>query len=128
VANLAAAPRSPVLWVLFGLRGRISRGVYWLAYLGLTFLDAVLVMQLLGESEASYYQLAEILMPVVLLVTLYSNVAIAVKRLHDMGYGGIFALALFVPFVNLAFTIWVGLVPGTTGANAFGERVDRPPQ
>ena len=36
-------------------------------------------------------------------------IAIAVKRLHDIGYSGFLALAIFVPLVNIFFTIWVGV-------------------
>jgi uncharacterized membrane protein YhaH (DUF805 family) len=117
-----------MLWLFFSLRGRVSRGVYWLAYLFLSFLNAVIVVQLIGGTDASYSRLAEALAPFVILLTLYSNLAVAVKRLHDMGYSGFLAAALFVPFVNLAFTIWVGIVPGTTEANTYGDIPDRPPQ
>jgi 3-hydroxybutyrate dehydrogenase len=52
---------------------------------------------------------------------------VAVKRLHDVDYSGYFALALLVPLVNLAFTIWVGILPGKAGPNRFGATPDAPP-
>ena len=53
---------------------------------------------------------------------LYANIAIAVKRLHDIGYGGFLAVAILIPIVNLAFNIWVGVLPGTPGPNRLMRR------
>ncbi len=119
--------RFPILWLFISLRGRVSRQVYWLAYLMLLSVNAVLVGQLLGGAEASYYRIADAVAPAVILATLYLNLAVAVKRLHDIGYSGFLAVALFVPLVNFVFTIWVGIVPGTHAPNRFGDVTDRPP-
>jgi uncharacterized membrane protein YhaH (DUF805 family) len=119
--------RSPVFWLLFGLKGRISRGVYWLAYLLIIAVQSVILAQIISGGAGSFYDVASSLGPIVLIVTLYSNLAIAVKRLHDVGYAGFLALALLVPVVNLAFTIWVGVLPGTPDPNRFGDAPDIPP-
>ncbi len=119
--------RSPVPWLLFSLKGRISRGIYWLAYLLIICIQSVVLAQIVSGGAASFYDLASSVGPFVLLATLYSNLALAVKRLHDVGYGGFLAAALFIPLVNLAFTIWVGLLPGSAGPNRFGDAVDTPP-
>lgn len=122
-------PSRPALpWVLFGLSGRIGRSVYWLAYGALMAANAAVVLQVLGGPEqASGFDLAAGIAPGVGLVTLWSNIAVSVKRLHDVGMSGFLALALLVPFVNLAFSIWIGVVPGTAGPNRFGDRADVPP-
>jgi uncharacterized membrane protein YhaH (DUF805 family) len=114
-----------ISWVLFGLKGRVSRGVYWLAYAAVTCIQSAVIMQLFGGEEASYYRLATALGPAILLGTLYATLAISVKRLHDCDYPGLIALALIVPLVNLAFTIWVGVLPGTAGPNRFGAVTNR---
>ena len=62
-----------------------------------------------------------------MIATVYSNLAVTVKRLHDIGYSGFLALAIFVPLVNIFFTIWVGVVPGTPGPNVYGEAPDSVP-
>jgi len=113
--------------VFFGLSGRISRGVYWLAYAFLMSLNSVLIGQLIGGEEASYFRMAQAIAPALVLATLVSNLAVSVKRLHDVDYSGYFALALLVPLVNLAFTIWVGILPGKAGPNRFGTTPDAPP-
>jgi uncharacterized membrane protein YhaH (DUF805 family) len=112
--------RSSISWALFGLRGRISRGVYWLAYAAITCVQSAVIMQLFGGEEASYYRLASALGPAILLGSLYATLAISVKRLHDCDYPGLISLVAVVPLVNLAFTIWLGVVPGTAGPNRFG--------
>lgn len=119
--------RSPLLWLFFGLNGRITRRVYWLAYLFLIALNSVLIGQLIGGEEASFYRLAHAIAPPIVLATLYANLAVGVKRLHDLGYSGYFGLALFVPVVNLAFTLWAGFLPGDAAANRFGATRDAPP-
>ena len=86
-----------------------------------------MLVQIVGGEQASYYRLVSSILPVVLLVTFYSNIAVAVKRLHDLGYAGFLAVALLIPFVNLAFTIWVGILPGTAGPNRYGAVPDVPP-
>ena len=61
------------------------------------------------------------------MVTIYWTVAISVKRLHDVGYGGFLAAALFIPLVNVAFTISIGILPGSSDPNAYGPGPDMPP-
>jgi uncharacterized membrane protein YhaH (DUF805 family) len=119
--------RNPLLWVLFGLAGRVSRGIYWMCFLVFVCLESALLAQMLGQEQASYHDLVRTILPGALLLTLYCNIAVAVKRLHDLGYSGFLALALLVPVVNLAFTIWVGILPGTAGPNRFGAAPDLPP-
>ena len=119
--------RNPIVWVLFGLAGRVSRGVYWLCFVLFVCLESAMLVQILGGEQASYYGLVSTILPAMLLITLYSNIAVAVKRLHDLGYSGFLALALLIPFVNLAFTIWVGILPGTAGPNRYGPAPDVPP-
>jgi uncharacterized membrane protein YhaH (DUF805 family) len=86
--------------------------------------NGVLVGQLIGGEQASFHNLAQAIGPFVILGTLYANTAIAVKRLHDAGYSGFLAFALFIPLVNFAFAIWIGILPGTNGPNAYGDATD----
>lgn len=98
-----------------------------MAYIFLIALNSVLVAQVVGGEHASFHDLAVAVAPVLGLVTLYSNIAVSVKRLHDLDANGLFALALLIPFVNILFTIWVGIPPGTRGPNRYGALVDAPP-
>jgi uncharacterized membrane protein YhaH (DUF805 family) len=116
-----------VLWLLFGLRGRVSRRIYWLACLFIISLQSVILLQVVGGPEASFHDLAAGAGSAALLGSLYCTLAVSVKRLHDVGYAGFLAAAIFIPIVNLAFTIWAGLLPGTAGPNRFGDVADIPP-
>ena len=42
--------RNPVVWVLFGLAGRVSRGIYWLCFVIFVCLESALLVQLLHLS------------------------------------------------------------------------------
>jgi uncharacterized membrane protein YhaH (DUF805 family) len=75
-------------WVLFGLRGRISRRVYWLAFFFVRLVQAAIVTQILGGDQASYYQIASSVGVAILLGSIFVAVAVSVKRLHDVGYSG----------------------------------------
>ncbi len=116
-----------MLWLFFGLKGRISRGIYWPAYLLIICVQSALLAQLAGAEQASFHGLALSIGPMILLVSLYSSVSISVKRLHDVGYSGFLALAILIPFLNLGFAIWVGLLPGTSGPNPYGDAPDVTP-
>ena len=122
-----AAGLKGLLWVLFGLYGRVNRQVYWLALLAPQALMTALLFQVVGGEEAAMYQGASTLLPVLVLPALWSNIAVAVKRLHDIGMLGFWSLVVLVPFVNIAFTLWLGIVPGTLGPNAYGARANAPP-
>jgi uncharacterized membrane protein YhaH (DUF805 family) len=116
----------PSFWLFLSLKGRISRKVYWLAYLVVLLLQLVLVRPLFATSEIDVSSFAETIWPFLLMLTLYGHIAISVKRLHDIGYGGFLAAAVLVPFVNLAFNIWVGVLPGAQGPNRYGDAPDAP--
>jgi uncharacterized membrane protein YhaH (DUF805 family) len=139
--------RSPYLWLFFSLKGRISRQVYWLAYLFLLCVEVIMVIHLDTPEEVRAHPLIAVLSLPVGVVTIYSNIAIATKRLHDGAHWGALSLTpivlsvlaliavalgysaplLPIMIASLAFTIWVGVLPGTTGANRFGEAADVPP-
>ncbi len=123
-----ANTRQPtVLWALFGFDGRINREVYWLGNFGAAFIAFVLMMPSLDEATGA------ILMapwsPLIALPVAWVEVALAVKRLHDRGFSGMFAAAMFIPFLNILAAIVIGIIPGDRGANRFGPDTNtRPPQ
>lgn len=112
-----------VIWVLFGFDGRISRQTFWLSFALMTALSAVAMTpyRLSGglPEEPDLYLVG------LVGVALWSEVALAVKRLHDRGLSGLFALLLALPFVNFAAFVFLGLVPGEPRANRYGPGPDR---
>ncbi|TGS22214.1 DUF805 domain-containing protein, partial [Mesorhizobium sp. M2D.F.Ca.ET.185.01.1.1] len=60
------------------------------------------------------------------LASLWSNIALAVKRLHDLDKPGIAALILFVPVVSIVAFLVLCLFPGQAGPNRYGRRTNEP--
>lgn len=123
----SAGRPSPLLWLFLGLQGRVSRQLYWLAFVFLQCVQAAIGFPILRSLQAGYLGLATGAGLVVLAASLYAIIAVSVKRLHDIGYSGGFSVAVVIPFMNLAFSIWVGIPPGTAGPNRYGVAPDRPP-
>jgi uncharacterized membrane protein YhaH (DUF805 family) len=119
--------RSSLLWLLLGFGGRISRGIYWPALLALFLVNIALYFQLTGMTEEDLETSRPLMILLVALAAFYVNIAVSVKRLHDVGYSGFLAVAAAIPFLNVAFSIWVGVLPGTAGPNAYGAAADVPP-
>ncbi len=144
--NAPTGARYPLLWLFFGLKGRISRGVYWGGYIALASLASAVVFQSMSEGKGTLYAPALIIEPVVAFVGLYANIALAWKRLHDFGKNGLFALILLVPvliafvilasgslafapiasLINLGATIWFGIPQSDAGANRYGRITNAP--
>lgn len=97
---------------LFTLEGRASRKDYWLR-LGIPIVLASLIARSAGAGAISM-----VLMPPVV----WCVFAAAVKRFHDLGRGGIWALLILVPFLHLAVALFLGFAPSEVGDNAFGRR------
>ena len=124
---MATDRRPTVLWALFGFDGRISREVYWLGNFGCAFIAFVAMMPRLDEATGA------ILMapwaPFIAFPVAWAELALAVKRLHDRGFSGLFAFAMFIPFLNLLAALIIGVIPGDRGPNRFGPAANaRGPQ
>jgi uncharacterized membrane protein YhaH (DUF805 family) len=108
--------------------GRASRSEYWWFELFnlLVLVIAVIPMALVDhQRENSLWSAIGIaVFGVALLALLLPNIAVGVRRLHDLGHSGWWYLTLIVPYVGglagLAMTIAFCL-RGTAGANRFGE-------
>ena len=109
--------------LLFSFRGRISRLPYW-----------IVTLILMGFGGASW-QSAKLYGPdnpmtigpavmtlTTFIIIVWIGLAIQVKRWHDRGKPGYWALLNLIPFFGW---IWVivecGLMPGSAGANRFGN-------
>ncbi len=125
-------------YLLFGLKGRINRRRFWLAWLVyLILVPAVWALLEHIAPDRSRYAL--------IVLVIWSSVAISAKRLHDIGKPGYWACLNFLPIVGLLFAAFVGaatfwwawfnytsyfvaftfvvegLWPGTKEPNRFGE-------
>ncbi len=50
-----------------------------------------------------------------------ANYMLVIRRLHDFNLTGWFALILLIPYVNALFGLLLLFVPGTNGANHYGQ-------
>ena len=109
----------------FSLRGRISRMPFWI---GILVLSAVIWGPLLPFGDmlppnvppASYGSLLEASALLWLILLVFLDIPIGVKRLHDLGMSGWWFLFKFIPIGNLLFLLMLGVLKETSGSNRFG--------
>ena len=98
-------------------KGRARRKEYWFFTLFSTLISYVLmglIIAILGKSvfdsimtgsDTNPNALALIYLPVI--PFLIPSIAVAVRRLHDIGKSGWFFLLAFIPFVNFVLIVWM---------------------
>ena len=132
--------------LLFSFNGRINRAQYWTAGIAVGFLAllaAAMLVLMTGLSWGSTTEemtraLMGFMLAIVPLcgVVIWINTALQVKRFHDRGQSGFWALLPFgvgalmglgmfflVPIswlISLGFLINLGFLPGQEGENRFG--------
>ena len=115
-------------WLFFGFRGRISRQAYWLAFFFIVVVLGIGGVRITVDPETGSLALrGGGLAVVALLVAVIAHLAIGVKRLHDFNAPGLFAVTLFIPFLSVIATLFIGLLPGSSGPNRFGQAPDIEP-
>jgi len=114
-----------LVWLFLGFKGRISRQPYFLAGLLLLVIQFFLLFRFMavpeGTPESGFWAFAFMVAAV---LSVFSNIALTVKRLQDMDRPGLLALVYFLA----GFVMWVFLcfVPGTPGPNKYGSETNRP--
>lgn len=112
------APRVPTLvWAMFALDGRVSREVFWLGNVMAGFINIGLAVNF---NDPSGLPVLSPLFPILFVPLLWTEIALTVKRLHDRGLSGWFAILLAVPILGILAFVVVGLLPGNPGPNAYG--------
>lgn len=122
---------SKFVWLFFKTSGRVSRVAYFLAALLLAIIPAFFLYRfmLLTDGEIpppGSGQMWALGFWVTFLASIWSNVALGVKRLHDFGKPGILAVSLFIPVVSILAFIVLCVVPGDPGPNKYGQRTNAP--
>lgn len=119
--------QNPIAWLFFGISGRVSRLAYLLAGLFLAVIQAFLLYRFtLVPEDSTAGQFWAFLFWVAVVLSIWSNVALGIKRLHDMDKPGLFAVALFIPVVSILAFVILCLFPGTDGPNQYGQDTNRP--
>jgi uncharacterized membrane protein YhaH (DUF805 family) len=101
--------------------GRVGCGEFWLfkLVLLLTVVAALIVSNPLGTAGA-------IFMTAFVAAALWLNIAMTVKRLHDIGWSGWSVLLGFLPLGSL-FVLVLLVLPSSDGPNAYGPHPNNRP-
>ena len=119
--------KDQLIWLFFRFSGRVSRAAYFLAGLLLAIVQAFLLYRFtLVPEDSTAGQMWAVAFWVVVLVSIWSSVALGVKRLHDIGRPGILAAALFVPLISILAFVALCLIAGEEGPNRYGDRANSP--
>ncbi|WP_336055925.1 DUF805 domain-containing protein [Nitratireductor sp. CH_MIT9313-5] len=119
--------RNDLTWLFFGFSGRISRMAFFLAgLLWAVFQAFALYRFTVAEQAGGATDIWAMLFWALFFLSVWSSVALGVKRLHDFGKPGIFTVALFIPMVSIITFIALCLWPGDEGANRYGTRTNAP--
>ena len=117
----APDPELTVKWVLFGFQGRIGRKSYFLAALLIVLIQAAVIAKIASYPEddpaLAFWGLVLI---AVWIASAWAGLALAVKRLHDLGRPGIFAIFLLIPAVAFIAFVLLAVLPGTGQTNEHG--------
>ncbi|WP_295813551.1 DUF805 domain-containing protein [uncultured Nitratireductor sp.] len=120
-------PKGQITWLFFGFSGRVSRAAFFLAGLLLAVLQAFALYRFTLAPEGSGASgMWALLFWGLFFISVFSSVALGVKRLHDFGKPGIFAVSLFIPMVSIIAFVVLCVYPGDEGANEYGERTNAP--
>lgn len=119
--------RSELTWLFFRTSGRVGRAAYFLAGLLVAIVQAFPLYRFTlvpeGTTESEIWSFIFL---VAFVASLWSNVALAVKRLHDFDKPGLAALLLFVPIVSFVALFVLCLFPGQPGPNRYGQQTNAP--
>ena len=131
--QVAQAGNNGVGWLLFSARGRIPRSTWWAAHFGFNIPFNLVTGLVVGIVTMIFLQGpdftdSEAIFTIILTALPFSifgvivNVNLIVKRLHDRDHSGWFYLISLIPLIGgIWLLIELGFLPGTEGANRFGE-------
>ncbi len=113
----------------FTAQGRLNRWAYFvktiksflMALIPAILLGISLDMMQSGSDDAILLGLILVL-PSVLLTLLFSvaSLLVGARRCHDLGHSGWLILLTMVPYINVAFDLYILFCPGTRGDNQYG--------
>lgn len=109
--------RSAIIDIYFSPKGRLTRKVYFFAFL--------LPLMVIGIGAGLLLEMTDTtpeddLLYLLCAPLLWISIVGSVKRLHDFGLSGWFYLATFVPLLGYLFSAALIFFPGTNGENRYG--------
>ncbi|OKL44199.1 DUF805 domain-containing protein [Pseudovibrio exalbescens] len=135
----ASSQKLGVFWLFFSPVGRVSREPFWLA-MALMWTVMFLAFYVTAGNVMSaaspdtppgelinMVMQANAILPMMVFISKWFEVALITKRLHDRGWSGFFVLLVFVPLLSIPVTLFVGLQPSEQGPNKYGPRPNSVP-
>ncbi|MFM2279083.1 MAG: hypothetical protein RLZZ444_1314 [Pseudomonadota bacterium] len=119
--------RNPdMIWLLFSPSGRLSRRTYGLALCLWFALQGIVISQMFAnEGEQTALGLWTLALVGTILGWILSSLMLTVKRMHDLGLPGYWALLLALPVIGLVTMIALIFMP-SDGPNDYGLFPDAP--
>ena len=115
------------IWLFFSTSGRVGRAAYFLGGMLVAVVQAFPLYRFTlapeGSPEAMMWST---LFLATFLASLWSNVVLAVKRLHDLDKPGFIAAILFVPLISIIAVLVLCLFPGQPGPTRYGRQPNAP--
>lgn len=97
----------------------------WVVMFVLMYLDSALGLggqtsSYANETGVGFNMSGGLLSLLFVLATLVPNLAVSVRRLHDLGKSGWMLLIGLIPFIGWLYLLFLYLQPGVSGSNAYG--------
>lgn len=110
--------------ILFSFTGRIGRGTFWAAWLGMMAVSLVAGLVIGAVTSSAGQETGLVLYLLFLIPSVYAGLSIQIKRWHDIGVSGWVLILAIIPFANLLYMlvafVCLGCIKGTAGPNKYG--------
>ena len=108
-------------WLFFSMKGRIARQSYALAMLFLIIPQFYILFKISqSDEETGIFAFWGLMLLIVGFVTLWSTIALTIKRLHDLGITGWLSVLTLVPTISWIFVIGLMFIPSKPVDNEHG--------
>jgi uncharacterized membrane protein YhaH (DUF805 family) len=99
--------------------GRASRAEFWkvLVLTGIVGIGGEVGNQIMFGLGRTH----DFLLFVLALITFLPIISVSIRRLHDLNCPGWYLFVVLVPILGLLLVIFWGCMPGTSGANRYGD-------
>lgn len=105
----------------FSAKGRASRSTYWLKFIVPIFIIQCIAAFIDIKTGSYNYTLGYgTFSGVLILISFYPGIIMAIKRCHDRERSGWFLLLMLIPLLNIWVLIEIYFLKGTTGLNKYG--------
>jgi uncharacterized membrane protein YhaH (DUF805 family) len=113
-----------LLWSFDGRIGRIAYAAGSLLNLILMFIALAIVTHRSLGSHGAFSMMpgfgSMVAMMITMVLCCWAQLALAAKRLQDLGISGLFSLLLLIPFVGMIIIVGLLIPPGEDNDNRYG--------